>query len=179
MNRAKELARCLDECPEGLDGWRKFEDVCIRSLEWLFVPPLTQPIIQLRTVNGTERRDAVFPNRNPLPDNNWGYLHQTLGAQLILFDFKNFDREEIGVEEVRQVSDYLRNSMGKLAILCCSKAPASSAKHKRNTIYSEHGKVILFLTKAQLKEMLFIKERGEEPSDLILDLIDVFKLEHE
>ena len=30
-----------------------------------------------------------------------------------------------------------------------------------------------------LKEMLFIRDRGEDPSDLILDLIDRFKLEHE
>ena len=179
MNRARDLARRLDECPLGADGWQLFEDTCIEALEWLLVPPLTKPIIQKRTINGTERRDAVFPNRNLVPDSNWGYLHQKLEAELILIEFKNYDRDDIGPDEVRQVSSYLRKSMGRLAILCCSKAPSVSAHHKRNTIYSEHGQVILFLSKDQLKEMLFIKERGEEPSDLILDLIDRFKLEHE
>lgn len=179
MNRARELAGRLDECPLGVHGWQRFEDSCIEVLEWLLVPPLTKPIIQQRTINGTERRDAVFPNRNMFPHTNWGYLHQKLEAELILVEFKNYDFEEIGPDEVRQVSGYLRKSMGRLAILCCSKNPAVSAHHKRNSIFSEYGQVILFLTKDQLKEMLFIKERGEEPSDLILDLIDRFKLEHE
>jgi hypothetical protein len=179
VNRAKDLARRLDECPLGRAGWREFEDACIEALEWLLVPPLTKPIIQPRTINGTERRDAVFPNRNLVPDTNWGYLHQKLDAELILFEFKNYDSDEIAADEVSQTGGYLRKSMGRLAILCCSKAPIRAAHHKRNTIYSENGQVILFLTRDQLKEMLFIKERGEEPSDLILDLIDRFKLEHE
>jgi hypothetical protein len=50
---------------------------------------------------------------------------------------------------------------------------------KRNTIYSQEKKVILFLTKSHLKEMLLIKERGEDPSDLIIHLIEAFYLQHE
>jgi len=124
-------------------------------------------------------RDAVFPNRNLIQENNWAYLHKKLDAELILFEFKNYDREDIGAEDVHQTSGYLRKSMGRLGIMCCSKEPGKSAFHKRNTIFSEHGQILLFLTKDHLKEMLFIKERGEDPSDLILDLIDRFKLEHE
>jgi len=179
MNRARELARRLDECPLGMEGWRHFEDTCIEALEWLFVPPLSKPIIQKKTINGTERRDAVFLNRNLVADSNWGYVHQKLAAELIPFEFKNYDSDDIGPDEVRQTSGYFRKSMGRLAILCCSKVPILSAHHKRNTIYSEHGQIILFLTKEHIKEMLFIRERGEEPSDLILDLIDRFKPEHE
>jgi hypothetical protein len=41
------------------------------------------------------------------------------------------------------------------------------------------GKVIMFLTKDHLKEMLFIKERGEELLDLIRDLVERFYLQHE
>jgi hypothetical protein len=39
--------------------------------------------------------------------------------------------------------------------------------------------LILFLTKDHLKEMLFIKERGEDPGDLIVDLVERFYLQHE
>jgi hypothetical protein len=179
MNQAIELVRRLEGCPSGVAGWRLFEDVCIDVLEWLLVPPLTKPIVQLRTINGTQRRDAVFPNRNFTGSNNWAYLHHTLGAELILFEFKNYDHEDIGAEDVQQVSGYLRKSMGRLGILCCSKPPCVSAFRIRNTIFGEHGQVLLFLTKEHLKEMIYIKERGEEPSDLIMDLIDQFKLEHE
>jgi len=42
-----------------------------------------------------------------------------------------------------------------------------------------HTKVILFVTKENLKEMLFIKERGDDPADLIVDLVEWFYLQHE
>ncbi len=50
---------------------------------------------------------------------------------------------------------------------------------KRNTIYSQDQTVILFLTKEKLIEMLYIKERGENPADLIMDEIEMFYLQHE
>ena len=69
--------------------------------------------------------------------------------------------------------------MGKLAIMCCNRQPNHAAHIKRNTIFSEDGKVILFVTREQLIEMLFIKERGEDPSDLIMDMVERFYLQHE
>jgi hypothetical protein len=177
--KAKKFAAALDNCPLGEPGWRQFESVCIDVLTWLFVPPLRAPHIQSRTINGTERRDAVFPNRNLNATANWGYLHHKLEAELILFEFKNYDFSAVGATEVTQTNGYMRSSMGKLGILCCATVPEISAFRKRNTIFSENGRIILFLTKQHLKEMLFIKERGEDPSDLILDLVEEFKLQHE
>jgi hypothetical protein len=39
--------------------------------------------------------------------------------------------------------------------------------------------VILFITKDKLEEMLYIKERGDDPGDLIMDEIEWFYLQHE
>ncbi len=69
--------------------------------------------------------------------------------------------------------------MGRLAVLCTNKAPEPQAHIKRNTIYSEDKTVILFITPAHLIEMLAIKERGEDPSDLIIDLLELFYIQHE
>ena len=69
--------------------------------------------------------------------------------------------------------------MGKLAIIVCSKLPNEAAHIKRNTIFSGEGKVILFITKDELEEMIYIKERGEDPADLIIDLVEYFYLQHE
>jgi hypothetical protein len=69
--------------------------------------------------------------------------------------------------------------MGKLAIVCCNKQPNRSAHIKRNTVYSRHGAVILFITTEHLIEMIYAKERGEDPSDLIMDLVELFYLQHE
>jgi hypothetical protein len=93
-------------------------------------------------------------------------------------EFKNFDHEEIGKDEVDQARNYLKRSMARLAILVCNKRPHESAYLGRNTIYSEEQKVILFLTTSDLREMLDMKDRGDDPSGLILDAVDEFLLQH-
>lgn len=98
---------------------------------------------------------------------------------MIPFEFKNYDTTEIGKDEVNQTRNYLTTPMGKLAILCTNKKPNRAAHLKRNTIYSEDKKVILFLTPDELIEMIAIKERGEDPSNLILDLVELFYIQHE
>lgn len=179
MNEIFGLIDRLYYCPPGKSGWKEFEDVCIEILCFLFIPPLTVPKIQTRTQSGIDVRDAIFPNRNFDSSNPWGYIFQELSARLILFEFKNYEKEEIAKEEVNQIRNYLKTTMGRLAILCCSKKPNKSAYICRNSVYNEEKKIILFLTKDHLKEMIFIKERGEDPTDLILDMIEEFYLQHE
>lgn len=123
--------------------------------------------------------DKVAPNRNFENTCIWGQLFNELKARMILVEFKNYDKTEIGKDEVNQIRNYLTESMGKLAILVCSKLPNEAAHIKRNSIFSEDGKIILFITKKELEEMIYIKERGEEPEDLIMDLIKCFYLQHE
>ena len=180
MSKASDLADRLSSCPAGTNGWKQFEDVCIEILRYLFVPPLSEPKIQPRTFSGTDRRDAVFPNRNFDASNTWGHLLQELDARMVLFEFKNYDKTEIGKEEVNQTRYYLTKPMGRLAIMVCSKTPNKGACTTRNTVFSSpENKVILFVTKEDLKEMLFIKERGDDPADLIVDLVEWFYLQHE
>ncbi|MFQ9978075.1 hypothetical protein [Clostridium cadaveris] len=179
MNTVNDLINSLFSCPCGRSGWKQFEDVCLDILCYLFVPPLAEPKIQPRTYSGIDRRDAAFPNRNFDSKNIWGYLLREFNARLILVEFKNYLDYEIGKEEVDQLRNYMTEPMGRLALMVCSKLPNKAAHIRRNTIYSTEKKVILFITKEQLKEMLFIKERGEEPSDLIIDLVEWFYLQHE
>lgn len=178
MSQITDLVTRLDLCPVGERGWREFEDLCVEILEFLFVPPLVRPIVQPRTYSGTNRRDAVFPNRNFDEKHGWGLLLRELEARMVLFEFKNYGTTDIGHEEVIQTDNYLTQPMGRLAIMVCSKLPNHSAHIQRNTIYSRNRKIVLFLTKEHLKEMLFIKERGEDPSDLIVDLVERFHLQH-
>lgn len=181
MTRASDLIAKLDACPIGSSGWKEFEDVCIEILTHLFVPPLSTPKIQPRTLSGVQRRDAVFPNRN-ISDtsNNWGRLYKELDARMVLFEFKNYDSSEIGKEEVDQARSYMREHTGRLAIIVCNKEPHASAYRERLTIFNAKGKeVILFVTIDHLKEMLHMKERGEDPSDLIYDLLEWMYLQQE
>ncbi|MEV0336900.1 hypothetical protein [Nocardia sp. NPDC050717] len=94
-------------------------------------------------------------------------------------EFKNYDRIEIGKDEVDQTRNYMKNTMGKLAIVCCNKMPSDAALKRRNIVFSNEGKVILFLTTSHLLEMIDIKERGEDPSEFIIDSYESFLIQHE
>jgi hypothetical protein len=108
------IRRRLLACPAGPAGWREFEDAALEALKYLFVPPLTEPIVQPRTYSGIDRRDAVFPNRNLDGGGHWTHLLQELGARMVLVEFKNYDTEEIGKEEVNQTRNYLSTT----AVVC-------------------------------------------------------------
>lgn len=176
---AEDLINRLFSCPRGQGGWREFEDVCIEILRYLFVPPLSRPRIQSRTLSGIERRDAIFPNRNVDTTNIWGQLRAELNARFIVFEFKNFEKQKIRPRDVAQVREYLTPTFGDLGIICSTQPSSKNALKKRNTIYSRHQQIILFLNPEHLKEMMFIKERGEDPADLIMDMVEDFYLQHE
>jgi hypothetical protein len=93
---------------------------------------------------------------------------------MVLVEFKNYDKEEVGKDEVIQTSSYMRQPMGRLALMVVNKDPDGSAYIKRNSIYSEFQRVIMFLKKDHLKEMLYMKERDEDPADLVMDAIERF-----
>jgi hypothetical protein len=176
---ADDLRCRIDSCPAGADGWVMYEQLCVDILSYLFVPPLRPPRVQARTLSGTERRDAVFANRQRDTTSNWGLLYADHGARMILVEFKNYDSSDVGPEEVAEASGHLRREWGSLAIICSSKQPTPAAYRRRNTLYAQDGKLILFLTSENLTEMLDIKDRGEDPSDLIVDLIEEFLIQYE
>jgi hypothetical protein len=175
----EELRTKLALVPKGALGWRQFELAGLDVLRHLFVPPLSEPISQPRTYSGIDRRDAIFPNRNIGSANQWGHLLSELEARLVLVEFKNYDQTEVGKDEVNQTRNYLTKPMGRLALMITATEPNGAAHQKRNSVYSEDGKVILFLTVSHLEEMLYIKERGEDPADLIMDLVERFYINWE
>ncbi|MFC9664269.1 hypothetical protein ACFVJ5_28900 [Nocardia sp. NPDC127606] len=173
------IRRRLTTCPAGRPGWQEYENVGVEALTYLLVPPLSRPQIQAKTLSGIDRRDAIFPNRITDSRSPWGLLYTELKARLILVEFKNYDRIEIGKEEVDQTRNYMKKTMGRLAIVCCNKSPSDAALRRRNIAFSDEGKVILFLTTAHMLEMIDMKERGEDPSEFIIDSYETFLIQHE
>ena len=176
---SQNLIDRLISCPKGNKGWRDFENICVEILIFLFVPPLTRPRIQSKTLSGIERRDAIFPNRNFNNINIWGNIFQELNARFILCEFKNYEKQKINITEVNQVRNYLSGRIGKFGIIISTRGPSKNALRLRNKIYREEGKVIIFIYPDNLREMIYRKDRGEDPADLIMDIIEDFYLEYE
>ena len=178
MPTAAELLDQLDACPTGLPGWRTYEDVATSILTFLFVPPLSGPRVQPRSFSGIDRRDAVFGNRNMTPDTIWGQLRLELDARMPLFEFKNFEGE-VGKDEVDQTRNYLTGAIGRFAVVCSRKPPDRQGLLRRNQAFTQDRKVILFLSDEDLKEMLRMKESGADPALFLMDLVELFYLQHE
>ena len=97
---------------------------------------------------------------------------------MVLVEFKNYTGP-VGKDEVNQTRNYLSSPMGRLAILIARNGYDEAAGVKRNTVYSEDKKVILLLTADDIAEMLYMKERGEDPADFIIDAIERFYIGYE
>lgn len=176
---SRVLRRLLADCPPGRPGWQQFEELALAALCHLLVPPLTAPRVQERSFSGSDRRDAVFPNRITDTEQPWGLLRHDHDARFVLVEFKNYDKEEIGKDEVDQTRNYMKATLGGLSIIVCNKPPHESALKRRNMVFNQEKKVILFLTTNHLREMLDIKDRGGDPSVFILDAVDSFLIQHE
>ena len=179
MPTPAELIAIVKNCPLGMPGWRAFEDIGTEAFTHLFVPPLSNPTRQARSFSGMDRRDAVYPNRNMTADTFWGQLNMELKARLVLVEFKNYDLHALGKDEVDQTRNYLTRPFGKLGIICCRRDPDKEALSRRNQVYTQEEKVILFITEENLCEMLRMKERGEDPARLIVEMVELFYMQHE
>jgi hypothetical protein len=108
----------------------------------------------------------------------WGQLLSDVEARMVLFEFKNYSGP-VGKDEVNQTRNYLTHPLGRLAVVIARNGYEPAAYIKRNSVYSEDKKVVLLLAVDDLKEMLYMKERGEDPVDLIMDNIERFYIEYE
>jgi Restriction endonuclease len=169
--RQQLLIEELAKCKPGQQDCHKYEDICIAILTEVFVPPLKQPRVQPRTLNGLERRDALFPLRGA--KHGWEEVRQEFDANFLLCEFKNYT-QQFGKDEVNQTRNYLRQTIGRIGIIFSRMGASESAKQMRNSIYTQEQKVILFLEDKHLIELLKWKETGQDPLELIQEAIDEF-----
>ena len=172
-----QLIKRLDDCPPGKAGWKEYENICIDVLKQLFASSLDAPKIQSRRADGSDIRDAIFPNRSQ--NKNWRFIREDYDAKYIVFEFKNYadDGSEVDKGTILQIGDYLKKNIGRLGIVCSRKKPEESALKKRRDLFNEQNKLILFLTNEHLKDMLYRQYIGQDPADVIIDLIDQFNLD--
>ncbi len=177
----EQLKDELIACPLGWMAWRRFEIICNKILTYLFVPPLYMPKSQVPTRRGHRRRDVIFSNRNVHTNNVWAILRTDYNAHYIVVDFKNYDLTDIKSNEVSQLCNYLLPHIGRFGILVCSKTPKNSAYEERKSRFgrSDDKKLVIFLMKENLIEMIDMKIENDNPENFIFDKIDNFLLSYD
>lgn len=162
----------LKNLPPGKNYWRKYEDVCIKILNYLFLNPLAPPKIQSRTEDGLDIRDAIYPIR---PGNQyWDTLRAECRTRFMVAEFKNYT-DPPGQREVESLQQYLYpKAMRSFGILCARQHPNEPALKQRRRAWVENEKLIIILSDLELIEMIKLKGTDEEPFELIDSQLEEF-----
>lgn len=170
-----EFENKLKTCPSGKKYFAQYERVCKEILEYLFEGQLKPFDNQNETSDETQRRDIIF--RNLRKSEFFERIFARFNADFIIFDPKNY-RNEIEKQEFESISKYPNKAIGNFAVLISREGETEVAKNTQARIFRDSDKIILSISDSNLLEMISRKERGENPEDLLSDLLDNFLLSY-
>ncbi len=102
----------------------------------------------------------------------WLSLSQDFRCRYIVFEFKNYTNE-ISQNQIYTTEKYLYPSaLRSVAIIIARNGADAGALRATQGALREMGKVILILDMNQLFDLLRAKDRGTEPSDIMVDHLD-------
>lgn len=149
----------------GQDHWRAFENWGTEILTAIFEPDLGPPDQQTRSDDGLDIMDAIFPIRAGIPP--WGLVRSEYATRFVVAEYKNY-KGSIGPRQVESIQQYLwLPAKRQFGLLVSRDIPAPQAIIQRRRAWIEHQKMIIFLTAADLIGMLEMREKGDEPFEVI------------
>ncbi len=170
----EELCRELAATTMGKGSWRAYERLCERILRFLFPIDLHAWHKQSRTDDGLSRFDFVCRIKSDKAF--WRFLIEHLGSRYVVFEFKNHTGA-VKQGQILTTEKYLfERGLRRVAIMMSRKGMDRNAKSMVQGAMREHGKLILVLDDKQVSEMLRMRDRGDDPSDLLFDIADQFLL---
>ncbi|WP_306231404.1 hypothetical protein [Agrococcus beijingensis] len=181
--RVRVQAACADEArlsyelrslPPGRAHWSKYQTIVRDILRLVLTPPLESPIEELSNRMGVNRRDVIMPNY--AVDGFWHFLRNHYSAHFVVVEAKNYTGP-IKKNQVLQVANYLSEpGTGLFGIIACRTAGDRSAEITRREQWILHRKLIVVLNDADFDEMLALNCGGQEPSAVIRQKIEDFRL---
>ncbi|WP_343573638.1 restriction endonuclease [Pseudomonas sp.] len=172
--KGTELCEKLRSIKVGKGGWAQYEIICVEILQYLFPNDLRGWHKQKSTDGGVNRYDFVC--RVSSATEFWRFLVENLNSRYVIFEFKNYS-EKIKQGQVLTTEKYLlERGLRKVAIILSRLGPDKNAIGMMQGAMREHGKLILSVDDELVCKMLQMKERGEDPTDLLFELTDDFLL---
>lgn len=171
QDRGSLLLEKLEKCPASGTG-KEYEAVVREVLEFLFVPPLGRIQEQLRREDNHEIIDLSMSNNAAVFF--WDRVLNEFDAKSIVIEIKN--KDQVNKDEVNQLRIYLsRPSRGRFGLLISRLPPSPSALRSRRDAYSDEEKLILFLSNADLRQMIEMRRRGGDPTAFLQLIKDKFE----
>ncbi len=170
---ATQLKNRLQNIPIGASDATTYQQTVLEILNFLFNPELIDGELEVRTIDGTERRDIVFTNDSD--QTFWTYVRGEHSALYLMFETKN--TQDIGPAALNQTATYLGDRLGRLGLIVTRIPPGESSQRKAFSIYNDSSprKIILFLSDDDLLTMLSVKSGGKNAMRHIQDLYRSFR----
>lgn len=170
---AERLKAELKQIPPGNDNAHKYQSTVLGVLNYLFNPELIDGEMEIRTVDGTERRDIIFTNDSD--QSFWNYLRQEHSSFLIMFEAKN--TANLKPTHYNQTATYLGDRLGRLGFIVTRTVITDANQKKAFSIYNDSHprKIILAVSDHGLLEMLDMKCHGQNPMRFIQKMYRQFR----
>ncbi len=168
----ERLVERLQSTTAGNVDARRFEDSCCECIQYLFGEQFGQLNPQNRVEQGFQYMDLIARLSPRDTGAFWVSLAQDFRCRYVVFEFKNYS-DKISQNQVYTTEKYLYpNALRSVAIIIARNGCDSGATRAVQGALRESGKVILVLSLGDLIKLLRAKDRGLEPSDLLIDHLD-------
>jgi hypothetical protein len=159
---AEALKQRLSSIPPGRESAADYQYMILEILNYLFNPDLIAGEPEVRTIDGTERRDIIFTNDSD--ESFWEYIRTTHDGILLMFETKNM--EALDISAINQTSTYLGDRIGRLGIIVTRQITSEAIRRKIFSVWNDSSprKVILTLCDAEIQELLDLRCRGGSPT---------------
>ena len=112
--RAGVLIDRLSSTPAGREDATAYQYLVLEILNFLFAPELIDGRPEVRTIDGTERRDIIFTNDSD--ETFWTYARTNHDGLVLMFEIKNTD--DLGMAAIAQTATYLGSRLGEAGFHC-------------------------------------------------------------
>jgi hypothetical protein len=157
------LKKRLAAIPSGRETAVDYQRCVLEILNYLFNPELIDGQPEVRTIDGTERRDIIFTNDSD--ENFWNYVRSAHDGILLMFEAKNMERLDLAA--INQTATYLGDRIGRLGVIATRNPAPESVRRKTFSVWNDSSpsrKVILILDDGELSELLDLRCRGGSPT---------------
>ena len=171
-SKVQTLLQELENCPVGKTGAEDFEKVCFKMLRYALYEDLSLWKTQEKSNQGLFRFDLICRIKDNTQKTFWTMIEQFFSSKYIVFEFKNYN-EKITQNEVITTEKYLYEiALRKVAVIIARKGFDKNASWFAKGSLRESGKLILLLTIEDLIEMIKMKEKYDDPSEILLNKVD-------
>ena len=166
-----DLIKKLTSCKQGKDHSAEYEKVCAEIIKYLFEPEFSQFSEQHKTRDAMFRMDILCALKGTTAF--WQMLTHYYNTKFIVFEFKNYTKK-IQQNLIYVTDKYLFNpALRNVAFIISRKGFDKHAHDAAIGILKESGKLIVDLTDDDLVKMILAKTNGEEPSDYLLNKVEL------